>query len=72
MRIEVSKNMLDGALVALGKLVSRMSPIEEYKSVMIVLENGIMCFHTCGPEETMEFMLNGEAEVPGIQHRQYS
>ena len=62
MKIEVSKNMLAGALAALGKLVSRMSPVEEYKSVRIVLENGIMRFHTCGPEETMEFTLNCEAE----------
>ena len=62
MKIEVSKNMLAGALVALGKLVSRMSPVEEYKSVLIVLENGTLRFHTCGPEETMEFTLNCEAE----------
>ena len=62
MRIELSKNMLAGALAALRKLVSRMSPVEEYKSVLIVLENGIMRFHTCGPEETMEFTLNCEAE----------
>jgi len=62
MKIEVSKNMLVGAMAALGKLVSRMSPVEEYKSVLIVLGNGIMRFHTCGPEETMEFTLNAEAE----------
>jgi len=62
MKIEVSKNMLAGALAALGKLVSWISPVEEFKSVLIVLENGIMRFHTCGPEETMEFTLNCEAE----------
>ena len=62
MKIEVSKNMLAGALVALGKLVSRMSPVEEYKSVLIVLENGNLHFNTCGPEEMMEFTLNSEAE----------
>jgi len=44
MKIEVSKNMLAGAMVALGKLVSRMSPVDEYKSVLIVLENGILHF----------------------------
>ena len=54
--------MLAGAMVALGKLVSRMSPVEEYKSVLIVLENGTLRFNTCGPEETMEFTLNCEAE----------
>ena len=62
MKIEVSKNILAGALAALGKLVSRMSPVEEYQSVLIVLENGTLRFHTCGPEETMEFALNCEAE----------
>ena len=62
MKIEVSKNALAGALAALGKLVSRMSPVEEYKSVLIVLENGTLSFHTCGPEETMEFTLNCEAD----------
>ena len=62
MRFELSKNMLAGALAALGKLVSRMSPVEEYKSVLIVLENGTLRFHTCGPEETMEFILDCEAE----------
>ena len=62
MKIEVSKNMLAGALAALGKLVSRMSPVEEYKSVLIVLENGTLHFHTCAPEEMMEFTLDCEAE----------
>lgn len=62
MKIEVSKNMLAGTLAALGKLVNRMSPVEEYKSVLIVMENRIIRFSTCGPEETMEFTLNGEAE----------
>ncbi len=62
MKIEVSKNMLSGALAALGKLVSRMSLVEEYKAMLIVLENGTLRFHTCGPEETMEFTLNCEAE----------
>ncbi len=32
MRIELNKNMLAGALAALGKLVSRMSPVEEYNT----------------------------------------
>ncbi len=62
MKSEVSKNILAGALVALGKIVSRMSPVEEYKSVLIVLENGNLRFNTCGPEETMEFTLNCEAK----------
>jgi len=67
MKIEVSKNALVGALVALGKLVSRMSPVEEYKSVLILVENRIIRFSTCGPEETMEFTLNCEAEGAFLQ-----
>ncbi len=72
MKIEVSRNMLAGALAALGKLVSRMSPVEEYKTMLIVLENGALRFHTCGLDETMEFKLNYEAEWAGILHLQYS
>ena len=37
MKIEVNKNELERALIALGKLISRMSPIPEHKSLLIEL-----------------------------------
>ena len=33
MKIEVNKNELERALIALGKLISRMSPIPKHKSL---------------------------------------
>jgi hypothetical protein len=32
MKIEVNKNELERALIALGKLISRMSPVPEHKA----------------------------------------
>ena len=35
MNVEISKNLLAGALSALGKLVCRTSPLEAYRSLQI-------------------------------------
>ena len=40
MKIEVNKNELERALIALGKLISRMSPVPEYKSLLIECKDG--------------------------------
>ena len=44
MKIEVNKNELERALIALGKLISRMSPIPEHKSLLIECKDGKVCF----------------------------
>ena len=44
MKIEVNKNELERALIALGKLISRMSPIPEHKSLLIERRDGKACF----------------------------
>ena len=40
MKIEVNKNELERALIALGKLISRMSPVPEHKSLLIECKDG--------------------------------
>ena len=46
MKIEVNKNELERALIALGKLISRMSPVSEHKSLLIECRDGTVCFRT--------------------------
>ena len=55
MKIEVNKNELERALIALGKLISRMSPIPEHKSLLIECRDGKVCFSTRSPSEQMTF-----------------
>lgn len=55
MKIEVNKNELERALIALGKLISRMSPIPEHKSMLIECKDGKVCFSTRSPSEQMTF-----------------
>lgn len=55
MKIEVNKNELERALIALGKLISRMSPIPEHKSLLIECKDGKVCFSTRSPSEQMTF-----------------
>ena len=44
MKIEVNKNELERALIALGKLISRMSPVPEHKSLLIECRDNKICF----------------------------
>lgn len=55
MKIEVNKNELERALIALGKLISRMSPIPEHKSLLVECKDGKVCFSTRSPAEQMTF-----------------
>ena len=55
MKIEMNKNELERALIALGKLISRMSPVPEHKSLLIECRDGKVCFSTRSPSEQMTF-----------------
>ena len=46
MKFEIVKNELAGALAALGKLVTRTSPVGANKSIRIKGENGKLVFHS--------------------------
>lgn len=46
MKIEVNKNELERALIALGKLISRMSPVPEHKALLAECKDGKVCFST--------------------------
>lgn len=63
MKIEVNKNELERALIALGKLISRMSPVPEYKSLLIECKDGKVCFSTRSPSEQMTFRIACVGEV---------
>lgn len=63
MKIEVNKNELERALIALGKLISRMSPIPEHKSLLLECKEGKVCFSTRSPSEQMTFRTACAGEV---------
>ena len=63
MKIEVNKNELERALIALGKLISRMSPVSEHKSLLIECKDGTVCFSTRSPSEQMTFRTACAGEV---------
>lgn len=63
MKLEVNKNELERALIALGKLVSRMSPIPEHKSLLVECKDGKVCFSTRSPSEQMTFRTAYVGEV---------
>ena len=63
MKIEMNKNELERALIALGKLISRMSPIPEHKSLLIECKDGKVCFSTRSPSEQMTFRTACAGEV---------
>ena len=63
MKIEVNKNELERALIALGKLISRMSPIPEHKSLLLECRDGKVCFSTRSPSEQMTFRTACAGEV---------
>ena len=63
MKIEMNKNELERALIALGKLISRMSPVPEHKSLLIECRDGKVCFSTRSPSEQMTFRTACAGEV---------
>ena len=63
MKIEANRNELERALIALGKLISRMSPIPEHKSLLVECKDGKVCFSTRSPSEQMTFRTACAGEV---------
>lgn len=63
MKIEMNKNELERALIALGKLISRMSPVPEHKSLLIECKDSKVCFSTRSPSEQMTFRMACSGEV---------
>lgn len=57
MKIEINKNELANALAALGKLVSRTSPLEVNHSIRIKGKNGRLTFETSNGEEYLSFSM---------------
>ena len=57
MRIEVKKNLVVGALNALGKVVCRTSPVEAYRSLKIEGKNDRITFQTAGLDEVITYKL---------------
>ena len=57
MQIEVKKNLLAGALGALGKVVCRTSPVEAYRSLRIEGKEGRITFQTVGLDEVITYTL---------------
>ena len=53
MNVEISKNLLAGALSALGKLVCRTSPVEVYRSLRIEGKENNISFQTVGLDEAI-------------------
>ena len=56
--MEISRNLLAGALSALGKLVTRTSPVEAYRSVLIEGKENKISFRTAGSEEAVTFTMD--------------
>lgn len=63
MKTEMNKNELERALIALGKLISRMSPVPEHKSLLIECKDGKVCFSTRSPSEQMTFRTACAGEI---------
>ncbi len=57
MKFEIVKNELAGALAALGKLVTRTSPVEANKSIRIKGKNGKLVFETTNGVEHLFFTM---------------
>ena len=51
--MEISKNLLAGALSALGKLVCRTSPVEVYRTLRIESKENQISLQTVGPDEAI-------------------
>ncbi len=69
MKVEMNKNELAGALVALGKLVCRTSPMQVFKCLWIEAKAGEIRFSTCSLMEQISYrqsIPDGTEEFCGI------
>ena len=62
MRIELNKSVLAGSLTALGKLVSRISPIEAYRCIEVRALENVLHFRTNSIAESLDFAMEAETE----------
>ena len=62
MRIELNKSVLAGALTALGKLVSRISPVEAYRCIEVRAHENVLHFRTNDITESLDFTMEAETE----------
>jgi len=62
MRIELNKSVLTGALTALGKLVSRISPVEVYRCIEVRAHENVLHFRTNDITESLDFTMEAETE----------
>ena len=60
MGLKLNKTELAGALVAMGKLVCRKSPLPVFHAVQIESTNNTICFRTHNSDEEIEFKMNAE------------
>ena len=62
MRIELNKSVLAGALTALSKLVSRISPVEAYRCSEVRAHENVLHFRTNDITESLDFTMEAETE----------
>lgn len=62
MRIELNKTVLAGSLTALGKLVSRISPVEAYRCIEVRAQENVLHFRTNSITESLDFVMEAETE----------
>ena len=60
MQITLNKTELAGALIALGKLVCRKSPLPVFHAVQIEAANNALIFRTHNSDEEIEFKMDAE------------
>ena len=62
MQIPINKNSLAGALLALGKLVSRTSLVKAYQAIQIEGRANTLFFRTRNVVEEIEFRMDADLE----------
>ena len=64
MKLELNKNELERALIALGKLVSRTASLPQFRSLKIEATEKEIRFSTCTPLEQITFRMESPSEEP--------
>ena len=62
MKLEMNKNELAGALIALGKLICRTSTAAEFKTLRIEAGENQVRFSTCSQSEQITFKTECRSE----------
>ena len=62
MKLELNKNELERALIALGKLVSRTASLPQFRSLKIEATEKEIRFSTCTPLEQITFRMESPSE----------